>query len=1008
MIIQSEGVLKFFILSATILLLPVVFGQQYNFRNFNVEDGLGQSQVYAMCQEPGGSLWMGTRGGGVTVYDGVEFKSYTTNEGLANNYVNSIALGPDNTIWIGTNNGISYYEKGKFHTLRLAGNTVVRDIVFRANGEIRAATNKGILTVDKKSLSFGMIQSIEQPNVSCMVERDGVLWYGTNDGLFRRDKNSDYFLGKESAFMRNAITTISKDAQNNLWIGTYGDGMYCYDGKRFFRVDHQLELYRKTVLNIYIDGEDNLWLATLRSGVIHYNKSTKTFTSLTESEGLSNNHVRCILQDNSRQFWFGTSGGGVCQFLGRQFANFDTRSGLAGNFIYSVFRDSQGRLWVGNSQKGVSRYADRHFDNFDALNGFKDVKVKAIGEDREGTIWLGTDGYGVYIYKNDEFQPIRSLDQAYVKHIQSDAKGNIWIATAGSGLIRVTPRNDNYVVEKWGYLEGLLSNRITCLHFDKKGRLWYGTESNGIGCFDPKKEKVVLRYTADKKQIASDQIRTLTEDRFGRLWIGTAGKGLSVLSIYNSGQNPWNIRQHDGLKSDNIYLLTTDKEGNIISGTEKGIDYLFFRENGNIKQIKNYSNQDGFNGVETCQNSSWLDRDGTIWLGTINGLCRFNPAELGTNPIPPLLAFKDIKLFYESILTGDPDALSLGTKEHPLELGYSENHITFEFLGINLKRPESVQYQWQLIGFEDSWSPASKDRRIVYSNLNPGTYTFRIKACNEDGVWSPPISYTFTIDTPYWKTIWFRALVITAFVLILVLVYLITIKRIRKNARIKQREVEFEKDLLELEQKAMRLQMNPHFIFNALNSIQSLIGTGKETEARYFLAKFSRLMRQILDNSRKTSITLEEEIQTLENYLLIEQFCNGERFEYAISTDESLEQDFIHLPPMIIQPFVENAIKHGMRGMPEGAKKGRISISFRDSESMLECIVEDNGIGREKAAELNKESKETYHQSTALAVTTERLNHLKSEGIDTPLEIVDLYDNGVASGTRVIIRLPLE
>lgn len=969
---------------------------------------MGQSQVYAMCQDPSGALWLGTRGGGVSIYDGIEFKSLTTNEGLANNYINCIKLGPDSTIWIGTNDGVSFFQNGKLQSLKLAQNTVIRDLLFLPDGTIRAASNKGLLYVSKTALSFGRIKTINQPNASSIIDRNGVIWFGTNDGLYRVSNSGFYYCGNDSRYMKNAITSIAKDSKNNLWIGTYGDGMYCYDGDNYFRVDFQRELYRKTVLNIYVDREDNLWIATLRSGVIQYDQSSRTFTSLSEAEGLSNNHVRCILQDNTQQFWFGTSGGGVCQFLGKQFATYDTRSGLAGNFIYSVLRDSQNRLWVGNSQKGVSVYENGQFENFTASNGFGNLKVKAIGEDRSGTIWLGTDGSGVYTYKKDEFSAIESLRGIYVKHIRSDRLGNIWIATAGNGLIRVEPQNDNYIVTKWGYLDGLLSNRLTSIYFDKNGLLWYGSESDGLGCFDPKRERVLKdnTYTVDNG-LSSNQIRTLAEDKHGRLWIGTAGGGLIGIQLYKSGYQPWGLRQQDGLKSDNIYLLTSDSEGNIISGTEKGIDHLIFRDNGGIKQIKNYGNQDGFSGVETCQNSSWLDSDGSIWLGTINGLCQFNPNELASNPIPPKLSFKDIKLFYESVLDETPEVLNMGSRSNPLELGYSENHITFEFLGINLRRPENVRYQWKLDGFDASWSPLSKDRSIVYSNLSPGTYTFHIKACNEDGVWSEPISYTFTIATPYWETTWFRSIVGGGILIILLMIYLITIKRIRKNARIRQREVEFEKNLLELEQKAMRLQMNPHFIFNALNSIQSLIGTGQETEARYFLAKFSRLMRQILDNSRRTSITLEEEVQTLENYLLIEQFCNGERFTYEIQVDPDLEQDFISLPPMILQPFVENAIKHGMRGMPEGKKEGLIRISFGEENGTLKCTIEDNGIGREKAAELNRKSKETYHKSTALEVTTDRLEHLKSEGISTPLEIVDLYDNAVAKGTKVIIRLPL-
>ncbi len=998
---------RFYIIVLFLSLSGITFGQQFNFRNFNVEDGLGQSQVYAMCQSPSGTIWLGTRGGGVSVFDGVEFKTFTTKDGLSNNYINCIELGPDNTIWIGTNDGVTFYEDGNLHALKLAENTVVRDIIFLDNGDIRAASNKGLLYLTKTSLSFGKITTLDQPDASSIIEYNGNLLYGTNDGLYRLEGNRTHFCGDDSRYMRNAITCISKDSKNNLWIGTYGDGMYCYNGKDYFRVDLQMELYRKTVLDIFIDPSDNLWIATLRSGVIQYDQSSKTFTTLSESEGLSNNHVRSILQDNTNQFWFGTSGGGVCQFLGKQFATFDTRSGLAGNFIYSVMRDSKNRLWIGNSQRGVSVFKDGKFENFTSENGFINVKVKSSAEDRDGTIWLGTDGSGVYIYKNEEFKAIEGLRGVYVKQIKRGPKGNIWIATAGNGLIKVEPKNDNYVITKWGYLDGLPSNRLTSLQFDKQGYLWFGTENDGLGCFFPNQGKMRATFHAGKTGLSSNQIRTLALDKLERLWVGTSDGGLNMFSTKAYQPKVRIFKQQDGLKSDNIYLLAVDKEGNIISGTEKGIDYIVFGKNGSIQQIKYYGKQDGFSGVETCQNSSWLDKDGTIWLGTINGLCQFNPNELAGNPVPPLLSFKDIKLFYESISGERSKEKNLGSKKNPLRLSYDENHISFEFLGINLRRPDMVRYQWKLSGFDSEWSPLSKDRSIVYSNLDPGTYKFQIRACNEDGVWSQPISYHFTVATPFWETIWFRASIGGGILLLLLLIYFITIKRIRKNARIRQREVEFEKNLLELEQKAMRLQMNPHFIFNALNSIQSLIGTGKETEARYFLAKFSRLMRQILDNSRRTSITLEEEVQTLENYLLIEQFCNGDRFDYTIEVDENMEQDFISFPPMILQPFVENAIKHGMRGLPEGEKSGLIKIHFSESEGTLKCVVEDNGIGREKAAELNLKSKETYHKSTALEVTTDRLEHLKEEGIATPLEIVDLYEDGEPAGTRIIIRLPL-
>jgi LytS/YehU family sensor histidine kinase len=201
--------------------------------------------------------------------------------------------------------------------------------------------------------------------------------------------------------------------------------------------------------------------------------------------------------------------------------------------------------------------------------------------------------------------------------------------------------------------------------------------------------------------------------------------------------------------------------------------------------------------------------------------------------------------------------------------------------------------------------------------------------------------------------------------------------------------------------------MNPHFIFNALNSIQSQIGADDGQNARYYLAKFSKLMRQILDNSRNSLITLQDEISMLENYLLVEKFCNNNSFDYAIHVQEDIEVDYIKIPPMILQPFVENAIKHGMKYLVN--KTGFIEVSFTVQDNMLLCSVSDNGIGRKKAEELNKKSSDDFHKSTALVVTQERLNLLHQQKNVSHIHIIDLYDeSGEALGTKVDVEIPIK
>ena len=985
--------------------------QQYNFRNYNVEEGLGQSQVYTIHQDKTGQLWLGTRGGGISVFDGFEFRSFTSKDGLPSNYINKITEDSIGRIWVATNNGICFYDGKNFTTIgfeKSIESPIIRDIFITSQGIIYCASNTGIflITGTKAVIQGKLFGGPKMDATSVYVDQKEQIWIGTDKGFYCLKKDQLIDFSKQSDFMKNSVTTIRRDKKGVFWIGTYGDGLYCYDNVKFYRIDYNHELYRQTVLDIHFDEHENPWVATLNGGVIHYDKSTKLFTTITENEGLSNNHVRCVTQDYNRNFWFGTSGGGACHYLGKQFTNYDERSGLAGNYIYSILRDKNNQLWIGNSRKGVSILNSDGFTNFSASNQFADVKVKALGEDLNGNIWLGTDGQGVYIYRKGKFELIEELKSAYVKQLKIDDAGHIWIATAGSGIIEVSLKGDNFIIEKWTTEQGVLSNRITSLHFDKYSRLWYGTESNGIGCMN-RKHVTILKLT-QKNGLPSNLIRSLTEDKVGRLWIGTAGEGICSLSIYAQSAKPQLISEKDGLRSNNVYLLITDKDDNVIVGTEKGLDYIYFGENGTSKQIKHYGKLDGFSGVETCQNAVWKDVNGSLWFGTINGLCRFNPSELVLNHESPKLSLKDIKLFYESILSSSPVLLN-GKQIQTLTLNSNENHITFDFIGINLKRPEGVTYKWRLLGFDENWSPPSRDRSILYSNLNPGSYTFEIIAANEDGIWSEePLKFEFEIEAPFWQKPWFIVLVVLVFMTLLVGTFLVATYRIRQKSKKKQQQIAMEKNFLELEQKAMRLQMNPHFIFNALNSIQSLIGTGKETEARYYLAKFSRLMRQILDNSRKTEITLEEEMSTLENYLLVEQFCNGDRFQYSIEVDPVIETDFINIPPMLIQPFVENAIKHGMKGRSEQLKDGKINIHFSEKNGLLECCVEDNGVGREQAAKMKELSKETYHTSTSLAVTAERLKMMVGSGDLDPFEITDLYINGQTSGTRVIIRIPIE
>jgi LytS/YehU family sensor histidine kinase len=301
------------------------------------------------------------------------------------------------------------------------------------------------------------------------------------------------------------------------------------------------------------------------------------------------------------------------------------------------------------------------------------------------------------------------------------------------------------------------------------------------------------------------------------------------------------------------------------------------------------------------------------------------------------------------------------------------------------------KYEYQLVGMDKDWKKCEEHQRTApYTSVPPGTYTFRVRATNNEGVWSKNIaSITIKVLPPFWETWTFRISVLLA---IVGLIYYLWKKEMTKQA--------MQQQIIALENKALRAQMNPHFIFNALNSIQALIGTQDEKTARYYLSKFSRLMRQILESSREQIIPLDLEISILENYLSIEQFSHGVKFSWDISCDESLSPSNTGILPMLIHPFVENAVIHGL--VPKGAA-GHIRIQFSKVENQLIVRVSDNGIGREKARE-RRSQQDQHHKSTALLVVQERLELLEGK---THIQIIDLTNSdGTSSGTEIKVSLP--
>jgi ligand-binding sensor domain-containing protein len=986
--------------------------QHFNFQNFSVREGLAQSQVYAMIEDSRGFIWAGTQGGGLSRFDGYQFTSYSSKDGLANNYIHDVYEDAAQNIWIGTSDGLSRYDGWKFTSYRLNNDIQIRISCIQQTTDVTLWIGSSLGLYQFKDSSFIAFpypaEIRKSPVHSLFVDQDQKLWVGTETGVFCIENQQIIASYDRNDLASPSIRAIAQDDSGRMWFGSFGGGIYILEQDDIFQYSSNNGLNSNLIHALLKDDQGQLWFGSQDEGLGFWNPTDSTFQFLTEDDGLPKNDVRCIIQDSWHNIWVSTSGGGIAQYAGQQFVHYDRSNGLYANFVYAIEKDTLGQLWLGASEEGFSIFTDTSLVHYGRSNSFADVKVKSILRDRNGRMWIGTEGKGLAYQDTTGFQFLTTQDGLggnWIRAMVQDTAGYLWVATGGGGLSKITDLDSlGFEIERFGRNKGLPDLNINDLHLDQRNRIWIATRFSGLACLENDTITQVIRQA---NGLASDMLRSLAEDSLGMLWIGTTGRGVSRLNLYADTLSIASLPLEE-LRSGNVYLLQIDDEQNLWMGTESGVDKISLDEERNFKDLIHYGVEEGFEGIETCRNAVLKDEEGNIYFGTVNGLTKYFPEPRKRNEVPPKLLITDIRLFYESLIdTKYKDWVKAWGELKPnLELKHKENHLGFEFRAINYTNPEKVTYQWKLEGLDADWSPASSRNDMMYANLAPGSYTFLVRAINEDGVvMITPRSIQFTILPPFWELWWFRLSGIAVLVLMISGFIRWRINTVKRKAKEEQEKLALEKNLLELEQKALQLQMNPHFIFNTLNSIQGLIAREDPQKARYYLAKFSKLMRATLENSRESLISLAEEIQVLQDYLSLEQFSRNNAFQFEIQAPEKIDLESILLPPMMIQPFVENAVVHGVAHIKE---EGQIGIDFKLDGKHLECTVTDNGIGLKQARKL-KGQIDHQHKSMALQVTQERLEIL-SEGDEAQksLEIKDLVlPDGSIGGTKVILQLPI-
>ncbi len=904
--------------------------------NYDIKDGLPSSEVYDVEVDEKGIVWI-TTDRGVCTYDGYQFKTFTTQDGLADNTNFRIFKDSKNRLWFtGFSGKITIYEEGKFRPY--IGNDSICSLL---KGKWLGDILEGEDGIYYSSISLAPEMSLlkfKENSLPVKLDHDTLK---TLDGYFKIG-NDESFRIKDKAFVFykslrtkrnktfNVITSVAFKNKNN-WIHSHDSDFYLCDSTGQTITGKSTNVL---IENTFIDDSKNIWLGTFKGlfcqkggnmnqPLIHYFKKY--------------NITGCV-KDLEGGFWLSTLGKGVL-FI----PSFDVNT-------ISAFEEDKKRLLC------VETLNDHIF--------FGTSKSKIIAIDRDGEskefslklsetkqvseLYIKGDSLLLphYILYESEKKIVVRREKHNSNHYLFLSNGHKMYNSGG-----VTVRDKGGIIS--GVLEHKLDRYITSLLEDDSSVIWITTLMGIIKIKD-------YQYNNWEEVLVNGEnpfgrVEKIAPDHLNNRWVATIGNGI----FYHTEDDVFQIRKKDGLNSDMVNDVFILEDSILFVGTNKGLNvfnYQFDQDSLIISEVKSFTIEDGLNSDYINGIHYWND---LIWLATNDGICNFDTSFINKKNTP-------IPVFIEALIIND----SIFTVSEDLVLDYNQNNFFINYNGISFKKEKEknfYRYRLKTEVNEPNWF-YTNEKSIRYTDLPPDVYNFEVAAQNKSGDWSKnPATFSFEIKPHFSDTLWFRILLI---LMILSLLIGFAYSRIRA---VQVREIERGK-LREAELAALRNQMNPHFIFNGFSAIQNFIFKKDTDKANHYLAKFSRLMRKSLQYSRLDYITLEEELDFIKNYVDLESMRFEDKFIFNLDVDETLDLDYLTIPSLLLQPVLENAIKHAFKDIEY---KGILEVIVRGKDDdRLEIFIKDNGPGILNKT-IKRKNKEPGHKSLGLEIIKNRINLLK-------------------------------
>ncbi len=956
---------------------------EFPYRHFTAKDGLAGSNVLAFLQDTKGFIWFATSNG-LSRFDGQEFKNYTTEDGLVSNNLTGLASSGD-TIFISSyDKGISYWYRGKFYTYEIPNKKfplihhLVNDqlhlyaygnYLYEISNHNIKNVIEGINSHPKGSNAF-LINDVE-------IIRKGTLLFCSSYGLYKYSNTVCSELTVPDNMGQKLFTCIYKINENEILLGGEGK-IWRLKNKRLSEIYRNIKLPKdKAVQHLLIDDFNNLWVSYVNYGLYLVKNSVPI--DIGAKIGLKQGQINFIRKDAEGNIWVGTFGNGVFCFYNLAITNYTTKDGLGNNYILALASDNAGKILAGTFN-GLNIYDGGSFKKISTGFAGSYHYIRDIQKCNNGNIFVTLS---VDISENKDLKVITKLRNnnrywffnSAASFVTSDGsiitggwENNVSYISFSDGLQKV--KSD---IKLFGTSQELYT--IYKVFQDSKSRIWVGT-SGGLCLISEGKQSHF-----NHNPVLSNTINDIQESPSGEIWIAGAG-GVSVYrngnwENYSSESTP--MGQEEGFDFSSSTSVAFDKSGNTWIGNSKGLYKI------SSSKISRFTESFGLISNE-INALYYSNKTNSLWVGTNEGLSKIDLKLLKNyeNMIPQVIISEvetnDSMYYNFTNLSFKPDV----------------KKIKVYFKAINFREPTGIIYQYKIVNKDDKWN-YTENPEIQFTSPSPGSYQLQLRARAVNCGWSKPAQVTFFIATPFEKSYLFYLSI--ALSLTICAVFLTRKLVVLKQKKINEKK-EIENKIIELKQQALAAMVNPHFIFNSLNSIQNFINHHNVKEANAFLTKFAKLIRLNLDMAQKSFITLEEEIGRLHLYLALEKMRFDDNFTYTINIGDNVLTNKLLIPNMIMQPFVENAIWHGI--LP-GAKKGNLEISCNfDNDSNLIISIKDNGVGFDK----NTPAKKSAHVSRGINIIKDRLELLNNGYLSSEVVRIISNEDETGTGTTVIITLP--